>query len=221
MGAHRHLPSKCSSLVGRKRRLGVVSGGAGRKQHFVAVRQDIGNNNPMLGAMPHGPQGRRVLDLPIRGIRVHASSQGDPMTETQMQKYRRLIAQIHKGESRFDGDDVQLERAEFLAASNAFLGEDYDPDKLARVEELLLELRKEQDLLVARFETGQLSPKEYVDSLNLAIHTHMLACQDVLGREDYERLFRGPVPETVGVVDLVTFLQTVEEAPSGEEATGE
>ena len=103
---------------------------------------------------------------------------------------------------------MDMRHAEFQAMAEAFLGKDYDSAKLEEVEDLQVNLRRQQALLLQRYESGELAPETYVDSVNDLLASTLERCEQILGRTDFEKLFGASPSELAGFIDKETFLST-------------
>lgn len=97
--------------------------------------------------------------------------------------------------------------AEFQAMAEVFLGEDFDQAKLGRVESMQIALHEQQAVLYRRYETGELSPKKYVELFNTLLDCTFEVCETILGAEDFLKLFGCPRSELAGFIDKEAFLQ--------------
>src|SRR6185369_10646132 len=96
---------------------------------------------------------------------------------------------------------------EFQAMTSVFLGDDFDRGKLWLVESLQRALHERQTELYRLFESHELAPDEYVESLNTLLADTFAACEVILGTENFVKLFGAPRSELAGFVDRDTFLQ--------------
>jgi hypothetical protein len=129
------------------------------------------------------------------------------------QEFDRRIAAIHGlgqsiDDSQIPGDanPVDVRHAEFQAMADVFLGKDYDPAKTKRVENLQIALQHHQAALAQRLNAGELQPNQYLDACNDLIASTFRKCEEVLGAEDFRKLF-GSAPNELGdLIDRQTFL---------------
>jgi hypothetical protein len=98
--------------------------------------------------------------------------------------------------------------AELQARFDVFLGSDYDPQKKAAIAQMQANLRREQKRLVQELESGNLRPEQYVETLNRMINDVFAKCEDILGPNDFEKVFGAPRKKTIDLVDPPTFLQS-------------
>jgi len=130
------------------------------------------------------------------------------------EKFDKRIAAIHglgdpiaksggTGESPMD-----IRNAEFQAMADVFLGEDFDQTKLRQVEELQITLHLKQSELAQSYEAGKIRAEDYVQSVNALLEETFRQCENILGQEDFLKLFGAPRSQLAGLVDQETFLNT-------------
>ena len=121
-------------------------------------------------------------------------------------EFDRRVAEIHFGEVAATSVS-DLRREEFRAMVGAFLGDDYDQAKVARLESLHTQLLGLQDELATKYESGEVGPEDYVDRFNKVAFEKFGAMEAVLGKDDYLRLF-GPLPDrSTGFIDHDLFVR--------------
>ena len=127
-----------------------------------------------------------------------------------MHAFERRVAQIHglgaHAEIGVPVMDTQTQELRAMFAS--FLGEDYDKEKILRVEAFQSQLRNAQAYLARQLEQGQIKPAQYVDSLNQLLAGCFLKVEEVLGAADFELLFGGSKEEQGGFIDKRVFLKS-------------
>lgn len=106
---------------------------------------------------------------------------------------------------------LDMRRAEFQAMADAFLGGDYDREKLKKVEGYQAYLREQQASLYQRYKKKKLTAEEYVDAYNSLLADTFFLCEEVLGTEDFLKLFGAPRRELGGFIDKDTFVATERE----------
>jgi hypothetical protein len=124
------------------------------------------------------------------------------------QEFDRRITEIHATNGTGDKQPIDIRHEEFQAMADVFLGEDYDQDKLSQVENLQIELHQGQAELYQKLNTDELSPEEYVDSVNTLIHNTFLRSESILGTQDFISLFGALPADMSGFIDKEMFLQT-------------
>ena len=102
---------------------------------------------------------------------------------------------------------MDVRHEEFMAMWDSFLGEEYDAAKRKKVEELQIDLHRQDAALYRRLQAGKLNPEEYVDASNALNDEIARKCEKVLGAKDFEKLFGATRAELVGFVDRETFLK--------------
>lgn len=71
------------------------------------------------------------------------------------------------------------------------LGKDYDVTKLQKIESLQIDLHKLQAEIAKKHDNGELNDKEFVNELYRAIKLTFKQCEDILGTENFQKLFLG------------------------------
>ena len=128
------------------------------------------------------------------------------------EEFDRRIAAIHGlgDPSTSDGTTgeslMDIRHAEFQAMTDVFLGEDFDQTKLRQVEALQIALHSRQAELYRLYEAKKIGSEEYVDSFNTLLEETFKKCEDVLGQEDFLKLFGAPRSQLAGFIDKETFL---------------
>jgi hypothetical protein len=128
-------------------------------------------------------------------------------------EFDRRIAAIHgldnpvRHGSNIEESTMDVRHAEFQAMASVFLGDGFDPAKLAQVEDLQIALHKQQAELYRRYDAEQLGPEEYVESFNTSLDDTFSKCETILGPEDFLRLFGAPRSELAGFIDKEAFIQ--------------
>lgn len=129
------------------------------------------------------------------------------------EEFARRIAAIHGlGEpnatsSRPTGENpVDIRHAEFQAMADVFLGKDFDQTKLKQVEDLQITLYSKRVELYRSYESGKMEPEEYVRSFNVLLEETFKKCEDILGQENFLKLFHAPRNQLAGFIDEEIFL---------------
>ena len=102
---------------------------------------------------------------------------------------------------------MDVRQAEFQAMADVFLGENFDQAKLKQVEDLQITLHNEQATLYQRYEAQEIGPDEYVELFNAMLVETFDKCEDVLGPENFIKLFGVPRSELAGFIDKEAFRQ--------------
>ena len=132
-------------------------------------------------------------------------------------EFDRRIAAIHglDRDGGIDGqisgvsDSVDVRNAELNAMTDVYLGKNYDPAKRKRIEDLQIDGRRQQAELALRLQLGQLSSDEYLKEVNAVIEGTFEKCEEVIGSEDFCKLFGAPRSELVGLIDPQIFSEAV------------
>ena len=101
---------------------------------------------------------------------------------------------------------ANLCQAEMETMISTFLGDDYDRERVLQVLSAQRLFHREQQRLLAGWHAGELAAPEYVRQVNEAMRLMFSHCADVLGPEDFERLFDCKPGEAHAEIDLETFL---------------
>src|SRR5271170_126323 len=102
--------------------------------------------------------------------------------------------------------DWQLRERELKALVDTYLGENYDRKKVRAVIGLHLCSQWEQDSLGLLLDEDELTPERYLNAFNtLAVSTAKI-CEQILGSEDFERLFGCTPDEAAGLINPETLL---------------
>ena len=128
-------------------------------------------------------------------------------------EFDKRIAAIHGldhvrvGGRQIGGNTMDVRQAEFQAMADVFLGENFDQAKLKQVEDLQITLHNEQATLYQRYEAQEIGPDEYVELFNAMLVETFDKCEDVLGPENFIKLFGVPRSELAGFMDKEAFRQ--------------
>jgi hypothetical protein len=101
---------------------------------------------------------------------------------------------------------MDIRQAELDSMVDAFLGPDYDPTKRRQVEELQIALHKQQAELARRRDQGEMSDKQFVEAANAVIEDTFKKCENILGQEDFRKLFGSSLHEAAGLINGEAFL---------------
>jgi hypothetical protein len=91
------------------------------------------------------------------------------------------------------------------AMADFFLGEDVNQTKLRQVEDLQLALHERQAELYRLYETKAIRLEEYVQSFNALLEETFRQCEEILGQEDFLKLFGAPCSQLAGFIDKETM----------------
>lgn len=132
---------------------------------------------------------------------------------TLEQEFNRRAAALHGlGNSDTNrsvgGNTMDVRQAEFQAMADVFLGEEYDRTKIEHVEKLQITLHEQQAALYQRYSNKELSPEEYVDSFNNFLAETFTKCEEILGHQDFVKLFGAPWHELGGFIDREAFVHS-------------
>lgn len=125
-------------------------------------------------------------------------------------EFDKRVAAIHgpnnvRAGRKAGGNAMDVRQAEFQAMADVFLGENFDQAKLEQVENLQVALHNEQATLCQRYEAQEIGPDEYVELFNAMLLETFEKCEDVLGPENFIKLFGVPPPELAGFIDKEAF----------------
>ncbi len=96
--------------------------------------------------------------------------------------------------------------AEIKAMSDAYLGEDYDQSKIARVIELQARLRTAQERLGELLDEGHINREKYLEMFTTCLEDVFERCERALGPRDFEILFGCSREEATGFIEPEAFL---------------
>jgi chromatin remodeling complex protein RSC6 len=119
------------------------------------------------------------------------------------------IAAVHSGAS----GETDVRHGELEAMFDSFLSGS-DAKRRRQVEELQINLIKEQGKLEAALDRKRISPEDYVDSFNALLERTFRECEQVLGPKDFKQLFGTDPAHAGGYIDKAAFL--AEEQPTVE-----
>ena len=91
--------------------------------------------------------------------------------------------------------------------TGAFLGDDYDQAKLKQVEDLQRSMDERRSTLADQLQRAEIGPEDYLDSFNGSAREMFAAIEEILGPEDFVKLFGTPRTEMGDVIDRQVFLQ--------------
>ena len=125
---------------------------------------------------------------------------------TAIENFDMRIAAIH-GLNGGKGDVMDVRHEEFIAMADAFLGSDFDREKLAQVESLQMALHEGQAKLCEDLDSHRIDANRYVDEAN-ALHVRIaLRCESILGPSDFLRLFGVSSSDLSAHIDKEMFLE--------------
>ena len=127
-------------------------------------------------------------------------------------EFDKRVAAIHgpnnvRAGRKVGGNAMDVRQAEFQAMADVFLGENFDQAKLEQVEDLQIALHNEQATLYQKYEAQEIGPDEYVELFNAMLVETFEKCEDVLGPENFIKLFGVPPSELAGFIDKEAFRQ--------------
>jgi len=105
-------------------------------------------------------------------------------------------------------DPNSSSRAELQALADASLGPQYDQTKIATIINLQQMLHREQEDLVRQLDRQFISRKQYLERLNVLLRRIYSQCEQILGSQDFEKLFGAPLNQIDHMVDPDVFLAT-------------
>jgi predicted nucleotide-binding protein len=132
------------------------------------------------------------------------------------EEFNKRIAVIHGlgdsdvARSNTGGSTMDIRHAEFQVMADVFLGEEYDRTKLEQIEKLQITLHDQQAALYRRYSNKELSPEEYVSSFNNFLDETFTKCEEILGYQDFSKLFGAPRHELGGFIDREAFVHSHE-----------
>jgi len=137
-------------------------------------------------------------------------------------EFDQRIAAIHRLDkltsSNESGENyMDIRRSELQAMADVFVGKDLDDIKFRQIDRLQVELHKAEDKLYQIYDAGKLTPEQYVESVNAAVSENLKKCEEILGEEDFIKLFGAPRSVAVGLMEKETFLR-VHHSRRGEKA---
>jgi hypothetical protein len=102
--------------------------------------------------------------------------------------------------------DWRLRESELKALVDTYLGENYDQKKVRAVIGVHLCSQWEQDSLGVLLDEDAMTAERYLNAFNtLAVSTAKI-CEQILGSEDFERLFGCTPDEAAGLINPETLL---------------
>jgi hypothetical protein len=122
------------------------------------------------------------------------------------QEFDTRIAEIHA--PRRAGGIMNARHEEFKAMTDVFLGPNYNDASLQKVEQLQIELHGAQADLFKKYQSGALSPGDYVDAVNALLVNTFQMCERILGPTDFQKLFGVSPGVRAGLIDKATFLSS-------------
>jgi hypothetical protein len=134
-----------------------------------------------------------------------SSTGGSTVTRKFSDQIQR-ICQLFVGQNDSSDNDVsRLKLAELEARFDTFLGHEYDEEKKRLSLAIQAELNEKQEALTRYYDTREINSHQYVSEINELIHRTMLSFQEVLGPDDYEKLFQEDIEASENLVDMETF----------------
>ena len=96
---------------------------------------------------------------------------------------------------------VDHRHAEFQAMAEVFLGEDFNQRKLRKVEDLQIALHSRMAELCHQYGAKKIEPEEYVASFGTLLGETFRKCEEILGQEDFLKLFGAPRSQLTEFID--------------------
>jgi hypothetical protein len=148
-----------------------------------------------LGVVSSGAVGSAFAVHP----QAAGTSQGEaPMKEAKAAKLSEKLDRVY--ERRDSATPVS--RQELQAMAEVYLGENYDRSKIDAVARLQEAMQESHKALVSDFKSGRINAGIYVDRLRAVLLETAKKCEQVLGAEDYFKLFGVTPAAAAGVLDL-------------------
>jgi len=114
------------------------------------------------------------------------------------EKLNKRIAEIHDLDGNKFTEEINIRHAELKAMFDALLGLDYDQNKFEQVKALQCAQDSQHATLISRWKNAEIGPVEYAEllnSLNDSMKKTFIAIEQVLGVDDFTRLFGEPLNE--------------------------
>ena len=102
--------------------------------------------------------------------------------------------------------DLEFSEREMLELFGAQLGEEYDQKKVSKVVDLHRRLQQARFYLGRELESGRTSKESFLTHFNDLVTLTFESCQEILGSEDFERLFGGSVDQVQHLIEPSIFL---------------
>jgi len=100
----------------------------------------------------------------------------------------------------------EVKRRELKAMADTYLGPNYNQDKVEKTILIQLQADRDQDALLYKLEHRLISNEQYLNGLENLFLVTALACEQVLGAEDFEKLFAMPARDAATIIDREHFL---------------
>jgi hypothetical protein len=109
---------------------------------------------------------------------------------------------------------MDVRQAELHAMTDVYLGATYDLAKRNRIEELQIDLHRKQTELAHRLQAGLVNTNELRKAANDLIEETFVKCEEVLGAEDFCKLFGASRAEIVELFEGQAFFGAAPEVPT-------
>jgi hypothetical protein len=107
-----------------------------------------------------------------------------------------------------DQHALGLRAKELQLLADTLLGERYDQAKVTAVIKFQQALQVEQRRLARELQEKRLAPPDYLNAVNAVLARVSRQCEEILGPDDFEKLFGVTAQETERLIDREIFLGT-------------
>jgi hypothetical protein len=104
-----------------------------------------------------------------------------------------------------ENERLAVAHKELLALADVNLGPNYNPSKLLEVARLQRHLKERQRELASQLKSGKLPPTEFSVALRRLLTQVANQCEEILGAEDYVKLFGIPAKDAADLIAPPTF----------------
>jgi hypothetical protein len=113
------------------------------------------------------------------------------------------VQNIYKqlGSQRTLENDAAISEKELWALVEVNLGEKYNREKISRVARLQRELHEKQEQLVSQLNREAITAEKYIERLRTVLTETALACEKILGPDDFVKLFGVPANHAADLVN--------------------
>lgn len=126
---------------------------------------------------------------------------------TQNELFATRMKELYR-QQQIEGACIDMRRATLVAMADVFIGPDFDFDKIDAMERLQTALDQRMVELYRQLECEQIRAGEYVDAANDQISQFSRNCEQLIGSEDFRKLFDVSAAELTHLIDKDTFLAT-------------
>ena len=120
--------------------------------------------------------------------------------------FDRRIAAIHRLGGA-GGRKMDIRHEEFMTMADAFLGPDFDKEKLNEVKVLQRKLHDAQAMLYLELQAKRIDRSKFINENNKISSAMARQCELVLGETNFQKLFGASPSELDGFIDKDSFLQ--------------